>query len=85
MTVSPTARQNFVFDEASGRPAAPKPGWATKPVTYVSMQDAREYCAFHKKRLPHNWEVRHCLCLVCSTAFATKTLPLPCVFYCFFG
>ena len=27
-------------------------------------------------------QVRHCLCLVCSTAFLTKTLPLPCVFHC---
>ena len=31
----------------------PRPGWEKKPVTYVSLEDAREYCAFEKKRLPH--------------------------------
>ena len=30
-----------------------KAGWADKPVTYVSMADARAYCSFQKKRLPH--------------------------------
>ena len=29
---------------------------------------------------PPSW-LRHCLCLVCSTAFVAKTPPLPCVFH----
>ena len=37
----------------------PKKGWENKPVTYVSLDDARSYCAFHKKRLPkpYEWQV----------------------------
>ena len=31
----------------------PKEGWENRPVTYVSLADARHYCAFHQKRLPH--------------------------------
>ena len=38
-------KQNF----AGGKP---KPGWEQRPVTYVSLNDARAYCAYHKKRLP---------------------------------
>lgn len=34
----------------------PKTGWERKPVTYVSLQDAREYCSFYSKRLPHAFE-----------------------------
>ena len=30
-------------------------------------------------------KVRKRLCLVCSTAFVAKTLPLPCVFHCLRG
>ena len=29
--------------------------------------------------------VRQCICLVCSTAFVAKTVPLPCVFHCLRG
>ena len=29
---------------------------AEKPVTHVSLNEAREYCAFHKHRLPNSWE-----------------------------
>jgi iron(II)-dependent oxidoreductase len=31
-------------------------GWANKPVTWVSLQDAREYAKWAGKRLPHEWE-----------------------------
>ena len=42
-------KQNF----AGGKPV---PGWENKPVTYVSLDDARAYCAFNNKRLPHAFE-----------------------------
>src|ERR1700692_2150054 len=31
-------------------------GWGNKPVTWVSMEDARAYAAWARKRLPHEWE-----------------------------
>lgn len=31
-------------------------GWANKPVTWVSLTDARAYAAWEGKRLPHEWE-----------------------------
>lgn len=31
-------------------------GWAAKPVTWVSLEDARAYAAWAHKRLPHEWE-----------------------------
>jgi formylglycine-generating enzyme required for sulfatase activity len=32
------------------------PGWDNKPVTWVSIEDARAYSAWAHKRLPHEWE-----------------------------
>jgi formylglycine-generating enzyme required for sulfatase activity len=32
------------------------PGWEDKPVTWVSLEDARAYAAWARKRLPHEWE-----------------------------
>ncbi len=31
-------------------------GWANKPVTWVSLADARAYAKWAGKRLPHEWE-----------------------------
>ncbi len=44
---------NFLKDWKNG--AFPE-GWANKPVTWVSIEDAREYAKWAAKRLPHEWE-----------------------------
>ena len=44
---------NFLRDWRSG--TYPE-GWANKPVTWVSIEDAREYAKWVGKRLPHEWE-----------------------------
>jgi iron(II)-dependent oxidoreductase len=44
---------NFLRDWKNG--AYPE-GWANKPVTWVSQEDARAYAAWEGKRLPHEWE-----------------------------
>lgn len=31
-------------------------GWENKPVTWISLEDARAYAAWAGKRLPHEWE-----------------------------
>ena len=40
----------------TGRTAAIPTGWDNKPVTWVSLEDARAYAAWAGKRLPHEWE-----------------------------
>jgi gamma-glutamyl hercynylcysteine S-oxide synthase len=44
---------NFLRDWSS---ANYPPGWDNKPVTWVSIEDARAYAAWVGKRLPHEWE-----------------------------
>jgi formylglycine-generating enzyme required for sulfatase activity len=44
---------NFLRDWKGG--SYPQ-GWDNKPVTWVSLQDARAYAAWAGKRLPHEWE-----------------------------
>ena len=53
---SPRDRANWLKQNFEDSGGAPRPGWEDKPVTYVSLEDARAYCAFHKKRLPHAYE-----------------------------
>ena len=44
---------NFLRDWKEGRYRS---GWDNKPVTWVSLEDARAYAAWAGKRLPHEWE-----------------------------
>jgi formylglycine-generating enzyme required for sulfatase activity len=44
---------NFLKDWKGGTYPA---GWNHKPVTWVSIEDARSYAAWAGKRLPHEWE-----------------------------
>jgi iron(II)-dependent oxidoreductase len=44
---------NFLRDWKDGNFPA---GWDNKPVTWVSLEDARAYAAWAGKRLPHEWE-----------------------------
>ena len=49
----PADEHNFLRDWTGG---VPKSGWEKKPVTWVSIEDARAYCAAVGRRLPHEWE-----------------------------
>ena len=49
----PKDDHNFLRDWKNGR--FPD-GWANKPVTWVSLEDARAYASWAGKRLPHEWE-----------------------------
>ena len=49
----PMDDHNFLRDWKDGAYPA---GWANKPVTWVSLEDARSYAAWAGKRLPHEWE-----------------------------
>jgi len=49
----PRDRANFLRDWKNGN--YPE-GWDNRPVTWVSLEDARAYAAWAGKRLPHEWE-----------------------------
>jgi formylglycine-generating enzyme required for sulfatase activity len=49
----PKDDHNFLRDWKNG---TYPDGWANKPVTWVSLEDARAYAAWAGKRLPHEWE-----------------------------
>jgi iron(II)-dependent oxidoreductase len=49
----PADAHNFLKDWKDG--SFPD-GWAHKPVTWVSLDDARAFAAWAGKRLPHEWE-----------------------------
>lgn len=49
----PGDAQDFLKDWKNG--TYPE-GWADRPVTWVSLEDARAYCAWTGRRLPHEWE-----------------------------
>jgi iron(II)-dependent oxidoreductase len=49
----PKDRHNFLKDWNEG--TYPQ-GWGNKPVTWVSLEDARAYATWAGKRLPHEWE-----------------------------
>ena len=49
----PADDHNFLKDWTDGTYPA---GWAKKPVTWVSLEDARAYAKWAGKRLPHEWE-----------------------------
>jgi formylglycine-generating enzyme required for sulfatase activity len=44
---------NFLHDWKNG--SIPR-GWDNKPITWVSLEDARAYAKWAGKRLPHEWE-----------------------------
>jgi formylglycine-generating enzyme required for sulfatase activity len=44
---------NFLHDWQNGTYPS---GWGNKPVTWVSLEDARAFAAWIGKRLPHEWE-----------------------------
>ena len=49
----PADDHNFLRDWTNGSYPA---GWENKPVTWVSIEDARAYARWAGKRLPHEWE-----------------------------
>ena len=44
---------NFLKDWSGGNYPS---GWDNKPVTWISLEDARAYASWAGKRLPHEWE-----------------------------
>jgi gamma-glutamyl hercynylcysteine S-oxide synthase len=49
----PQDGHNFLRDWKNDRPPS---GWEQRPVTWISLEDARAYAAWAGKRLPREWE-----------------------------
>ncbi len=49
----PKDERNYLRDWKDGQYPS---GWGNKPVTWVSLEDARAYATWAGKRLPHEWE-----------------------------
>lgn len=49
----PRDAHHFLKDWVDGKVP---PGWGSRPVTWVSIDDARAYARWAGKRLPHEWE-----------------------------
>jgi len=49
---------NFLHDwpQDASKPGRFPEGWENRPVTWVSLEDARSYAHWAGKRLPHEWE-----------------------------
>lgn len=47
---------NWLKGNFEGDQRTPRAGWEQKPVTFVSLEDARQYCQHEGKRLPHSYE-----------------------------
>ena len=78
---------NFLRDWKNGTYPA---GWENKPVTWVSLEDARAYAAWAGKRLPHEWEWQYAAqgtdgrvlslgqCVGCGQRFRCPIRAAPC-------
>jgi len=52
----PKDDHNFLRAWPNGANGSYPAGWENKPVTWVSIEDARAYAEWSHKRLPHEWE-----------------------------